>query len=51
MADEQLSISISVSLDAVFLLPSYRGTAAHIARRYEANFRPVDRIYANPNGI
>ena len=41
MADEQLSLGVSVILDAVFPLPEFREHAAEIARRHAVRFRPI----------
>lgn len=41
LADEQLSLGLSVILDAVFPLEGFRQEAEHIALRHHAFFRPI----------
>lgn len=41
MADEQLSLGVSIILDAVFPLSGFRQEVAQIAQRHQARFRPV----------
>jgi predicted kinase len=42
MADEQLSLGVSVILDAVFPQAGFRQEAADIASRHGARWRPID---------
>ena len=41
LADEQLSLGVSVVLDAVFPMEGFRSAARDIAHRNSANFRPI----------
>jgi len=41
LADEQLSLGVSVVLDAVFPMEGFRSAARDIALRNNANFRPI----------
>lgn len=41
LADEQLSLGISVILDAVFPLPGFRAEAQQIARRHNVHFQAI----------
>ena len=41
LADEQLSLGVSVVLDAVFPMEGFRLAARDIAHRNSANFRPI----------
>ena len=49
LADEQLSLGVSVVLDAVFPMEGFRSAARDLARRHGANFRPVFCYCSDPS--
>ena len=48
LADEQLSLEVSVVLDAVFPMEGFRSAARELARRHGANFCPVFCYCSDP---
>ena len=49
LADEQLSLGVSVVLDAVFPMEGFRSAARDIAHRNSANFRPIYCYCSDPS--